>query len=205
MRRAVILATLTCILFAVAGVTVAGENTFPSGSQDGDQTESTVPESTVAGRIAPEATASEATVSEATVPEVTVPETTVPEDVKKTVEGTEEATVVVHEEPKEPGKGAPGAGNYGGIQNDNRIEKAGEPTGKPEHAQGGKKYGKPRVAGKPPGKSRPATGRPDHAGKKRFEGNPGKVTLCHKSRVTISVGAPAEPAHLRHGDRRGAC
>jgi hypothetical protein len=155
MRRAVILATLTCILFAVAGVTVAGENTFPSGSQDGDQTESTVPESTVAGRIAPEATASEATVSEATVPEVTVPETTVPEDVKKTVEGTEEATVVVHEEPKEPGKGAPGAGNYGGIQNDNRIEKAGEPTGKPEHAQGGKKYGKPRVAGKPPGKTRP--------------------------------------------------
>jgi len=210
MRRAVILATLTCILFAVAGVTVAGENTFPSGSQDGDQTESTFPESTVAGRIAPEATApeataSEATVSEATVPEVTVPETTVPEDVKKTVEGTEEATVVVDEEPKEPGKGAPGAGNYGGIQDENRIEKAGEPTGKPEHAQGGKKYGKPRVAGKPPGKSRPATGRPDHAGKKGFEGNPGKVTLCHKNRVTISVGAPAEPAHLRHGDRRGAC
>jgi hypothetical protein len=205
MRRAVILATLTCILFAVAGVTVAGENTFPSGSQDGDQTESTVPESTVAGRIAPEATASEATVSEATVPEVTVPETTVPEDVKKTVEGTEEATVVVHEEPKEPGKGAPGAGNYGGIQNDNRIEKAGEPTGKPEHAQGGKKYGKPRVAGKPPGKSEPATGRPDDAGKKGFDGNPGKVTICHKERVTISVGAPAWPAHQRHGDSLGTC
>jgi hypothetical protein len=201
MRRAVILATLTCILFAVAGVTVAGENTFPSGSQDGDQTESTFPESTVAGRIAPEATASEATVSEATVPEVTVPETTVPEDVKKPVERTEEATVIVHEEPKEPGKGAPGAGNYGGIQDENRIEKAGEPTGKPEHARGGKKYGKPRVVGK----SRPATGRLDHAGKKGFVGNPGKVTLCHKDRVTISVGAPAEPAHLRHGDRRGAC
>jgi hypothetical protein len=205
MRRAVILATLTCILFAVAGVTVAGENTFPSGSQDGDQTESTFPESTVAGRIAPEATASEATVSEATVPEVTVPETTVPEDVKKTVEGTEEATVVVHEEPKEPGKGAPGAGNYGGIQNDNRIEKAGEPTGKPEHAQGGKKYGKPRVAGKPPGKSRPDTGRPDDAGAKGFDGNPDKVTRCHKNKVTISVGAPAKPAHLRHGDSLGAC
>jgi hypothetical protein len=36
MRRAVILATLTCILFAVAGVTVAGENTFTTSSQDGD-------------------------------------------------------------------------------------------------------------------------------------------------------------------------
>ena len=45
MRRAVILATLTCILFAVAGVTVAGENTFTSSSQDGDQTESKVAES----------------------------------------------------------------------------------------------------------------------------------------------------------------
>jgi hypothetical protein len=56
MRRAVILATLTCILFAVAGVTVAGENTFTSSSQDGDQTESTVAESTVAGRTAPETT-----------------------------------------------------------------------------------------------------------------------------------------------------
>jgi hypothetical protein len=188
MRRAVILATLTCILFAVAGVTVAGENTFTSGSQDGDQTESTV-----AGR---------------TAPETTVPERTVPEEVEKPIEGTEEATVVVHEEPKEPGKGHPGAGNYGGIQNDNRVDKAGEPTGKagkPEHAQGGKKYDKPRVAGKPPGKIRPATGRPDHAGEKGFGGNPGKVTICHKNRVTISVGAPAKPAHLRHGDSLGGC
>jgi len=186
MRRAIILATLTCILFAVAGITVAGENT--SNSQDGDQTESTV-----AGRTAPEAT---------------VPETTVPEVVEKPVERTEEATVVVPEEPKEPGKGDPGAGNYGGIQNDNRIEKVGEPTGKvgkPEHAQGGKKYSKPRVVGKSPGESRLATGRSDHAREKGFDGNPGKVTICHKNRVTISVGAPAEPAHLRHGDRLGAC
>ena len=158
MRRAVILATLTYILFAVAGVTVAGENTFTSGSPDGDQTESTG-----LGRTVPEATALEATV---------------PDDVEKPVEGTI------------------------------RIEDAGEPTGKPnklEHAQGGKKYGKPRVAGKPPGKSKPATGRPDDAGEKGFDGNPGKVTLCHKERVTISVGAPAWPAHQRHGDWLGAC
>src|SRR5918994_2524259 len=75
MRRAVILATLTCILFlfAVAGVTVARENTFTSGSPDGDQTESTG-----LGRTVPEATALEAT----------VPEATVPDDVEKPVEGT---------------------------------------------------------------------------------------------------------------------
>jgi len=193
MRRGVILATLICILFAVAGVTAATENTFTTSSQDGDQTQSTALESTVAGRTAPEAI---------------VPETTVPEDVENPVEGTEEATVVVHEEPKEPGKGDPGAGNYSGIQNDNRIEKVGKPTGKvskPEHAQGGKKYSKPRVADKPPGKSRPATSRPDHAAEKRFGGNPGKVTICHKNRVTISVGAPAWPAHQRHGDSLGTC
>jgi hypothetical protein len=41
MRRAVILVTLICILFAVAGVTVATENTFTSSSQAGDQPEST--------------------------------------------------------------------------------------------------------------------------------------------------------------------
>ena len=195
LRRAVILATLTCILFAVAGVTAATENRFTLSLQDEDQTESTVPEPTVGGGTAPEVTALEAT----------VPETTVPEDVEKPIEGTEEATVVVHEEPKETGKEDPGAGNYGGIQNDNRIEKAGKPTGKPEHAQGGKKYGKPRVAGKPPGKSGPATGRPDRAGEEGFDGKPGKVTLCHKTGVTISVGAPAVPAHLRHGDTIGAC
>ena len=32
-----------------------------------------------------------------------------------------------------------------------------------------------------------------------------KVTLCHKGKKTITVGAPAVKAHLRHGDRVGAC
>jgi hypothetical protein len=32
-----------------------------------------------------------------------------------------------------------------------------------------------------------------------------KVTLCHKGKVTITVGAPAVKAHLRHGDRLGPC
>jgi hypothetical protein len=115
---------------------------------------------------------------------------------------------VVREEPKEPGKGDPGAGNHGGIQDDNGIEEAGQPAGKPgkpEPAQGSKKYGKRRVAGKPPGKSRPDTGRPDDAGAKGFDGNPDKVTLCHKDKVTISVGVLAKPAHLRHADSLGAC
>jgi hypothetical protein len=32
-----------------------------------------------------------------------------------------------------------------------------------------------------------------------------KVTLCHKGKKTITVGAPAVKAHLKHGDRLGHC
>jgi hypothetical protein len=31
-----------------------------------------------------------------------------------------------------------------------------------------------------------------------------KITLCHKGK-TITVGAPAARAHLRHGDTLGSC
>jgi hypothetical protein len=31
------------------------------------------------------------------------------------------------------------------------------------------------------------------------------VTLCHKGKKTLTVGAPAQSAHLRHGDTRGRC
>ena len=32
-----------------------------------------------------------------------------------------------------------------------------------------------------------------------------KVTLCHKNKNTITVGAPAVPAHKAHGDTLGTC
>lgn len=32
-----------------------------------------------------------------------------------------------------------------------------------------------------------------------------KVTICHKGKKTIRVGAPALKGHLRHGDRPGPC
>lgn len=32
-----------------------------------------------------------------------------------------------------------------------------------------------------------------------------KVTLCHKVKVTIVVGAPAVKGHMQHGDALGAC
>ena len=35
--------------------------------------------------------------------------------------------------------------------------------------------------------------------------NPGKVTLCHKQKVTIRVSTRAMPAHVAHGDTVGSC
>src|SRR5215210_2077473 len=36
-------------------------------------------------------------------------------------------------------------------------------------------------------------------------GGPDKVVICHKGNKTLTVGAPAKAAHVRHGDRPGAC
>ena len=36
-------------------------------------------------------------------------------------------------------------------------------------------------------------------------GGQDKVTLCHKGKKTLTVGAPAQEAHLRHGDILGTC
>ena len=35
--------------------------------------------------------------------------------------------------------------------------------------------------------------------------NPGKVTICHKGKVTIRVSMRALPAHEAHGDDVGSC
>ena len=32
-----------------------------------------------------------------------------------------------------------------------------------------------------------------------------KITVCHKAKKSITVGKPAEKAHLKHGDTAGAC
>jgi len=37
------------------------------------------------------------------------------------------------------------------------------------------------------------------------QGDKDQVTLCHKGKTTIVVGAAAVPAHLKHGDTLGPC
>ena len=207
MRRAVILVTLTILLIAVAGVTAARENTFITAPRNEDQIESTSLETTASEEM----------------DEVTV---------ETTVEETVETTVVEPEQPEKPVRNEiaggekttpPATEDLDEGQSDD--EEAGKPVGRPgkldrlSRAEVGKKHGKPEDAGrldrpgKPSGNGktdrvRPDTGEPGDAGEaeeRESAGNPGKVTLCHKDKVTISVGAPAEPAHLRHGDSRGAC
>jgi hypothetical protein len=68
------------------------------------------------------------------------------------------------------------------------------------------------LAGASPGKGKPGKpGKKDAPSTAQYQYGPSgkqygktKVTLCHKGK-TITVGAPAAKAHLRHGDKLGPC
>jgi hypothetical protein len=169
MRRAVILLTLTVLLLAVTGITIAREN-----SSD-PETEYTVD--------------------------------------KASIERSEPATLPSPEnsdEPKadklKPTKGIASEGEAEGVA---KREGIGKLAGK----------GKPSITGDPGGKNNTphAAGKPEDVGGKPEEkakdakgnvtGGRGqqKVTLCHRGKKTIKVGAPAKEAHLNHRDSPGAC
>lgn len=212
MRRTVILVTLTLLLLAVAGVTFAGETTFGSGA--GDRTESTAPEQ------APVAT----TVPEATQPESTVTE---PDDTEEPGGGKAEDDPRVVKIPKDTGADEPGPGHPGTGRPETKgpapvVEKARVPgkhaaTGRPAGVGKPDDAGRSGDRGKPAEKKEHGVGRPENAGMpnsvhhheagERDEPGRGqeKVTLCHKDKVTITIGAPARDAHMRHGDSEGAC
>jgi hypothetical protein len=68
------------------------------------------------------------------------------------------------------------------------------------------------LAGASPGKGKPGKpGKKDAPSTAQYQYGPSgkqygktKVTLCHKGK-TITVGAPAAKAHMRHGDTLGRC
>jgi hypothetical protein len=187
MRRAVVLTTLVLLLLAIAGVTAAG----PRGDNP-------------TGSMTPEMMSFGSTVAEG--PETTAPgsSSSRPQDVKEeTDEALSEPTVIT--EPP-----------VGETQKPTAIGPTEERPA--PHMKAGEEHGRAdgvheRSAGKP-GRNGRGVGRPEHAGKPeergdeeehgRSEGQP-KVTLCHKGKNTITVGAPAVHAHLAHGDRLGAC
>lgn len=125
----------------------------------------------------PEFTALETTEIDPESPEAAAPETT--ETDPETPEAT--APEATKPEPDKPdaSEGGPPEANF-----DDASEGKEEPEG--ERGDGG------------------ADEAEDGASNKAGDGGQ-KVTLCHKDKVTISVGAPAQGAHLRHGDALGAC
>jgi hypothetical protein len=159
MRRSIILATLTLLLLAVAGASVAQDGFFAPGNETVD------PGSTGRESTTPEPTPglpAESTVEEELLD---IPEETTAE--RRSDEGT-------HDGGQEDGNDGP----------------------KREAGQREKERGAEPGGGGPggPGENGP-----------RVEPGGEKITVCHKDKKTLTVGAPAEPAHLGHGDRSGPC
>jgi hypothetical protein len=200
MYRAVVLTTLVLLLLAVAGLSVAQEGRiFVGGSNREDPPESTMPEQTSF-----EATGSEDTT---TGPP---PSASSEMDARQDVPAS---TVVTEPTPKKrttmpPGKEAPAPAMHD--------------LGKPEHVGKAPELGRSRDVVVPHGNGGPGGRRqeevhgrgPKPSGKtmgaeearngKGGAGGRDKVVLCHKHK-TLTVGAPAQAAHLRHGDSLGAC
>jgi hypothetical protein len=194
MHRAVVLTTLALLLLAVAGVSAAQESgIFAAGSNSDGPPGSTTLERTSFGATVPEDPETSAPSGVSSKPEHGEDASEPTVVIEPTVEETEEPAVVAQVEEMR----TPGSDNAGKSGNNGRG------VGKPEHA------GKPLNIGKPPGE-------PGHAGngkseEPRNEEEHGhgkgqqKITLCHKGKNTLAVGAPAQAAHLRHGDKLGAC
>jgi len=186
MYRAVVLTTLVLLLLAVAGVSVAQESRIFAGEPNSDGP----PESTTPERTSFDATGSEVTTnplpgaSSETEDRQNIPEPTVGQTEKPTA-------APAHKEIP-----TPGPNDVGNTGDSGRV------IGKPEHASIAPDVGNPRDA-----IGHYGTGKPEKSAKEepgRVVGRQ-KVVLCHKGNKTLTVGAPAQAAHLRHGDSLGTC
>jgi hypothetical protein len=184
MYRAVVLTTLVLLLLAVVGVSVAQEGRIFAGEPNSDDPlESTTPEQT----------SFEATGLEDTTTSPLPGASSESEDHQNITEPTVVTEPTVGEPEKStaapPGEETPRPGT-------NEV-------GKPEHAV---KASDPVVGSAKIGQL--GNGKPVERGN---EEEPGrgvgrqKAALCHKGNKTLTVGAPALAAHLRHGDTLGAC
>ena len=194
MHRAVVLTTLVVLLLAVAGVSAAQDSGIFAGGPNSEDPP---------GPTAQERKSFEATVAEDTMKSALPGATSEP----KGGEDVSEPTVVTEPtvgETEEPTAAAPGEKTL--TPGSNNVGKS---------ATGGRGVGKAALVGKAPniGKppdevGHPANGKPQGRGNEAEHGRVGsqqKVTLCHKGKKTLTVGAPALGAHQRHGDTQGAC
>jgi hypothetical protein len=177
-HRAVILATLTLLLLAVAGVAVARESTI--GPEMSSQTESTVQDLAT-------------TIEEPTT--TTTRELTDVADEGST-EGSEPAAGSLTGESTELEADEPEITEEPEVTEEQATGGQGEKVGKPEGVGKGQGFGGKHLGnGKIKGEERKANG---------GEGQE-KVTVCHKGKKTLTVGKPAQAAHERHGDTVGSC
>jgi hypothetical protein len=187
MYRVVVLTTLVLLLLAVGGVSVAQDGRLFAGEPKGNGPPGPTPQ---------ERTSFGATGSWDTTTSPLPGASSEEEDRQNTPEPTvvTEPTVVEPEKPaaapareETPKPATKAVGNPGD---------GGRGVGKPEHAAGAAEIG------------HHGNGEPVERGN---EAEPGrgaggqKATLCHKGTKTLTVGAPALAAHLRHGDYSGAC
>lgn len=199
MQRALVLTTFVLLLLAIAGVTAAG----PGGD---DPSGLTTPEMTSSGSPVAEDPETTAPGSPTSKPEVVEEETeedvSEPTVITEPTVGKPEAPIAVdriQERPTPHSKAGEERGRTGGVRGPKAVKPGNKSraVGKPEHAGKLPDVGKPRGHG-----AHPAGGKPKEVG---HAGGQHKVTLCHKGKNTITVGAPAVDAHLAHGDYRGAC
>jgi hypothetical protein len=194
MHRAVVLTTLVLLLLAVAGVSAAQDGgIFAGGPNSGDPQGSTTQERT----------SFEATVAEDTIKRA-LPGTTSEPKGGEDASGPKVVSKPTVGETEKPTAAAPG---------EQMLPPGLRGVGKPTNI--GKGVGKAALVGKAPNIGKPpehvdgpANGKPQGRGNEVEHGrgeSQQKVTLCHKYKKTLTVGAPALAAHQGHGDTQGAC
>ena len=194
MYRAVVLTTLVLLLLAVAGVSIAQDGRIFAGEPNSNGP----PESTTPERTSLEATGSEETTtspppgaSSEEEDRQNIPEPTVVTE-PTVVESEKPAAAPTREETPTPGTNAVGNAGDGGRA-----------VGKPEHAV---KATDPAAGTAEIGQQ--GNGEPVERGNGAEPGRSDsqqKITLCHKEKKTLTVGAPALAAHERHSDYQGTC
>jgi len=192
--RAIVLTTLVLLLLAVAGVSVAQDGRIFAGEPNGNGP----PESSTPERTSLEASGAEETTtspppgaSSEEEDRQNIPEPTVVTE-PTVVEPEKPAAAPTREETPTPGTNAVGNPGDGGRA-----------VGKPEHA-----VQAPDPAAGSAEIGQHGKGEPVERGNEEVHGRSDsqqKATLCHKGNKTLTVGAPALTAHLRHGDYPGAC
>jgi hypothetical protein len=198
MQRALVLTTFVLLLLAIAGVTAAGP-----GGEDPSSGSSLLTSSGPTATEDPETTAPGSPTSKPeVVEEETEEDVSEPTVITEPTVGKPEAPIAVdriQERPTPHSKAGEERGRTGGVRGPKAVKPGNKSraVGKPEHAGKLPDVGKPRGHG-----AHPAGGKPKEVG---HAGGQHKVTLCHKGKNTITVGAPAVDAHLAHGDYRGAC